>query len=147
MRKMIVTMTCALALMAADNAFVGTWERNAAKSKPDPSAEKIQKQTLTYSMNGGVLTAVVMVDGKQTTSPTMYDGQEHDATSTGALGYTQSIATAKGNTLETVFKRDGKIVGTRKGTLSSDGRTMTTTNSGTKPDGGKYHSVVVFDKQ
>ncbi len=144
---MIAIMTCALALTAADNPFVGTWERNASKSKPDPSAVKVQKHTVTYSMNGNVLMAVVTSDGTQGAPPTMYDGQEHDVTSTSSLSYTRSIATANGNTLETLFKRDGKTVGTRKNTLSPDARTMTVTQNGTKPDGGKYHSIVIYDKR
>jgi hypothetical protein len=49
--------------------------------------------------------------------------------------------------LETVFKRNGVKVGTRENTLSADGLTMTVVTEGTKADGSKYLSVLVFEKK
>ena len=150
MRRLVfVAMMCALALTSsgAENPFVGIWELNVAKSKPDPSSPPVQTQTVRYVIDGSILKASLTTDGNPSAHPTRYDGQEHEYGGTSGLRPTHIVPTAKGSTLETVFKRDGMKVGTRKNTLSADGRTMTVVSEGTKPDGTKYRSVLVFEKQ
>jgi hypothetical protein len=132
---------------AADNPFLGTWELNLAKSKPDPSSPAIQAQSVKYFIENSVFKGSLTTDGNPSAHPTVYDGQEHEYGGTLALRPTHVIPTLKGNTLEAVFKRDGKRVGVRRNTLSADGRTMTVLTEGTKPDGGKYRSVQVYDKR
>jgi hypothetical protein len=148
MRRIVsVVAMCALALSGAENPFLGTWELNTAKSKLDASSPTIQSQTVNYALDGSLLKAALTTDGKPSAHPTVYDGQEHEYGGTSALRPTHIIPTRKGNMLETVFKRNGLKVGTRKNTLSADGLTMTVVTDGTKLDGSKYLSVLVFDKK
>ncbi len=147
MRTVLITaLTCAFAFtaLAADNPFVGTWELNMAKSKRDAALLKIQKRTVVYTAEGSGLTAVVTTDGKAQT-PVTYDGKEHPVESATSL-YTHATSTAKDRILETEFKKDGKVVGTRRNTLSTDGRTMTVVMDVRQADGAKVHSVAVYDK-
>ena len=148
-RVVLVVVMCALALTSsgADNPFLGTWELNMVKSKPDPSSPPIQSQKVKYSLDGSLLKASLTTDGNPSAHPTVYDGQEHEYGGTSALSPTHITPTWKGKMLETVFKRNGVKVGTRKNTLSADGLTMTVVTEGTKPDGSKYMSVLVFEKQ
>ena len=148
-RIVLVVVICALALTTsgAENPFLGTWELNTAKSKLDASSPTIQGQTVKYAMDGSLLKASLTTDGKPSAHPTVYDGQEQEYGGTSALSPTHIIPTRKGNMLETVFKRNGVKVGTRKNTLSADGLTMTVVTDGTKPDGSKYLSVLVFEKK
>ena len=148
-RVVFVVAMCALALTSsgAENPFLGTWELNTVKSKPDPSSPPIKSQIVKYSIDGSALKASLTIDGNPSAHPTVYDGQEHEYGGTSPLSPTHIIPTWKGKTLETVFKRNGLKVGTRKNTLSADGLTMTVVTEGTKPDGSKYLSVLVFEKQ
>jgi hypothetical protein len=150
MRTLLITIfTCAFAFTAsaADNPFVGSWELNLAESKRDPNMTKIQKQTIVYSTEGSGLKALVTIDGKPSGAPTIYDGKEHDRTSTTVGEYTKSKATAHSNSLETVLTKDARVVRTRKNTLSPDGRTMTVVTEGTAANGAKIHNVDVFERQ
>ena len=139
--------TLAFAGPEADNPFVGIWELNLSKSKPDPKSPPVQTQAVKYVLEAGVLKGFLTTDGNASAHPTVYDGQEHDYGGTSALYATRIIPTARGGTLETVFKRDGNNVGIRRNTLSADGRTMTVTVEGTTPSGSKYHSVLIFEKK
>ena len=148
-RLLCVIASCVFAVSAFETGtpFLGSWDLNVAKSKFDPSGPKIESQTVKYYVENGVFKSSVTVDGSPSAHPTVYDGKEHEYGGTSALRPTHIIPTAKANMLETVFKRDGKKIGTRKNTLSPDGRTMTVISEGTKADGSPYKSILVFDKQ
>ena len=118
---------------------------NMSKSKRDPNAPQRNKRTIVYSAEGASLKALVTTDGR-TQPPVMYDGQEHPMNSSDGL-YTHSTGTATATNLEMVFKKDGKVTGVRKSSLSPDGRTMTVVMDTTTRDGAKVHSVEVYDKQ
>lgn len=149
MRRASIVVMCALALTSwgAENPFLGTWVLNTTKSKPDPSSAPVQSQTVLYSVDGTTLKASLTTDGKPAAHPTVYDGKEHEYGGMSPLSPTHIIPMSKGKTLETVFKRNGLKVGTRKNTLSADGSTMTVVTQGTKPDNSNYYSVLVFEKQ
>lgn len=51
------------------------------------------------------------------------------------------------NTYENVWKKAGKVTVTAKVSVSKDGKTMTITQDGTDPQGGKVHAVAVYDRQ
>jgi hypothetical protein len=150
MRTLFVSaLTCALAFIAsaADSPFVGAWEMNMAKSKRDAAAPKLefQKRTITYTEDASGLKATLTTDGRVGT-PVIYDGREHPISSR-LNAYTHAIATAKGKTLQMKFKKDGKVISTRKNSLSPDGRTMTATVDTIEADGTRAHSVEVFEKR
>ena len=142
----IALLTCAFAL-AADSPFVGTWTMNKAKSKLDPNGTQYDSLTVQFMQQGPSLTANITQNG--TSFPgVLMDGKEYAIPGTpGAMGATHQVTTSKGRIIETQFKKDGKIVGTRKTSLSADGKLMTSVTDGTTLTGKKIHSVVVFDKQ
>jgi hypothetical protein len=148
-RLAFVAAMCAfvLAVPGAANPFVGEWELNVSKSKPDPKSPVVKTQTVKYVSDGTTLKGFLTTDGNPSAHPTVYDGKEHEYGGTSALHATHIIPTAKGSMLETIFKRDGKRVGIRKNTLSADGKIMTVTVEGTTPEGEKYLSVLVFEKK
>jgi hypothetical protein len=151
MRTLAITLlTCAFAL-AADSPFVGNWTMNKAKSRIDPTLPKIDTLSVQVTQAGpAALKAVVTTNG--TAAPVAdIDGKEHAVTPTttqpNTMGTTHYVSTLKGKTMDTVFKKDGKTVGTRKVSLSADGKTMTAVTDGTLLNGQKVHSSVVLDKQ
>jgi hypothetical protein len=148
-RLAFIAAMCAFAFAGsgADNPFVGEWELNASKSKPDAKSPAVKTQIVKYVMEGTTLKAFLTTDGDPAAHPTIYDGNEHEYGGTSALLPTHIIPTIKGRTLEATFKRDGKMVGIRRNTLSPDGRTMTVAVEGTTPEGEKYFSVLAFDRK
>ena len=51
------------------------------------------------------------------------------------------------NTIETTFKRDGKIVATIHRKVAAEGRVLTATVRGVLAKGEKFEQVIVYDKQ
>jgi len=51
------------------------------------------------------------------------------------------------NTIETVQKKDGKVMMTITSKVSKDGKTRTSTWHGKNAEGKDVHNVVMFDKQ
>jgi hypothetical protein len=51
------------------------------------------------------------------------------------------------STFTSELKKGGKVVATVRNVVSADGKTMTTTNTGTNAQGKPTKSVVVYDKQ
>jgi hypothetical protein len=148
----IALLTCAFAL-AADSPFVGTWTMNKAKSKPAPGGQTIESLTTQIVQDGPSLKSTSTVNGT-TGSPFILDGKEHDVTrsptptrTVGRMGSTHYISTVNGKSIQTVFKKHGKTVGTRKSSLSADGKMMTSVTEGTGADGQRFQSTIVFDKQ
>jgi hypothetical protein len=145
----IALLTCAFAL-AADNPFVGTWTMNKAKSKLVPNGPQYNSLSVQVMQDGLSLKQIATVNG--TAGPALLlDGKEHATTPTSTtsrvMGATHYVSTVNGKTIQTVFKKDGKTVGTRKASLSADGRTMTSVTEGTGADGQKFQSTVVFERQ
>ena len=130
--------------------IIGTWKLDVAKStyKPGPAPKS---STLTIEPAGkGLKVAVdaVNADG----SPlkwgftTLRDGKE-EAPVTGnpmfdVVTSTRTSATAGTN----VYKKGGKVAMTTNVAISSDGKTMTLTATGTDQKGQAVHNVAVYTK-
>jgi len=66
----------------------------------------------------------------------------------GAVGADHTSARrVNSNTIQTTLERESKIVGTIRYEVSPDSRTMTGTFDGTAPDGEKFHTVAMYEKQ
>jgi len=143
----IALLTCAFAL-AADSPFVGTWKMNKSKSTIDPKGQQYDSLTVQFLQEGSTLKSIPTVNGTVVPA-TVMDGKEHavPAGTLSRLGATHYVSTVNGKTIETVFKRDGKIFGTRKTSLSPDGKSSTSVTEATLPDGQKTHTTIVFEKQ
>jgi hypothetical protein len=150
----IVGVAALLAASAASaqttEPVVGTWKLDVAKStyKPGPA---LKSSTLTIEPAGkGLKVAVDAVNADGTPLKwgftTLRDGKE-EAPVTGnpmfdVVTSTRASATAGTN----VYKKDGKVVMTTKLAISSDGKTMTLTSTGTDPKGQAIHNVSVYTK-
>jgi len=143
MKKILgLLILCALALVAADNPFVGTWKLNVAKSKFDPGPP-LQSQTVTIGADNKV--EVSGVDDKGQTINWSYTATPGTATITG-MPDASVVETREGNTVDHTWKI-GK--GTQKGhgVISKDGKTMIYTLKGTNGDGKKVNDTSVYEKQ
>lgn len=121
------------AAVAADSPWIGTWKFNADKSH-------LTGQTFTYSKGPGGL--LHYEDGSTASFDFGLDGKEYK---TWANRTTTWTAAGK-NTWDTVSKADGKVLAKGHFVLSDDGKTLTMTFTGTRPDGSAMHEEDVFSR-
>lgn len=140
-------------LLADDNAFVGTWKLNVAKSKfsPGPAPQSMTRTVVAQGDGAKYTFDVVAADGstKSYSFETTYDGKDFPITGSGAPGGADTIALKRvsSHKVEATLKRGGKVSGTSVAEVSADGKTTTLHTKGTNPDGKPYSSSNVYDKQ
>src|ERR1700745_2129215 len=155
MKRMICLLTFAVlfatasACMAADDANMGTWKLNEAKSKFSPGAAK--NTSVVYEAAGDSVKVTVDgvgADGKPTHNKWTgkFDGKDYPLTSDPASD-SRSHIKIDTRTMELTNKKGGKPVVTGKITVSADGRSRTVAVSGTDASGKKVTSTAVYDKQ
>jgi hypothetical protein len=134
--------------LAADNAMMGTWKLNEAKSKIDPSAPK--NSTVVYSAAGDQIK--VTVDGSDAEGKPIhsewtgkFDGKDYSVTGDSSADM-RSYKTEGKDTLAMTNKKDGKVASTGKIAVSADGKTRTVTINFTNAKGAKVSSTAVYDK-
>ena len=136
--------------LAQSSPLIGTWKLNLEKSKfvgsPLP-----RSQTLTYQQDGQNIkntTQGIDAHGNPTSGVLMhiYDGQPHP--STGSPDYDATAYTrVDANTIIWGRFKGGKLVAVATGVVSQDGKTWTTTTTGTGNTVGAMTATNVFDKQ
>jgi hypothetical protein len=143
----VVIFTLALATVAlAADPFIGTWKMNVAKSKIASQAPKSWTLKIEALDNGLKWTSdIVAADGTAAIGvwSGKYDGEDYANT----LGGDYDAVAAKkinANTFDSVLKKEGKVVGSGRGVVSKNGKTLTIT---TKLKNAQGQDVVVFDKQ
>lgn len=144
----LTTLVASIVLYGADNAL-GTWKLNMDKSKFDPAPivkslnvtreaadDQVKVTTTGEQVSGTPINAsyTVKYDGKEVP----VSGAPYDAT---------AIKQVNANTFTAVQKKNGKVYANVRMVISQDGKTMTTTSTGTNAEGKKFHNVMVFDKQ
>jgi hypothetical protein len=155
MKKMICLLTFAMlfaavsACLAADDANMGTWKLNEAKSKFSPGAAK--NTSVVYTAAGDSIKVVVdgvAADGKPTHNEWTgkFDGKDYPLSGDPAAD-TRCYKKIDAHTLELTNKNGGKVVASGKITVSADGKTRTVTTSGTDANGKKVGATAVYDKQ
>ena len=141
-----------VALVAADNPFVGTWKLNTAKSRG--TAGTLSKEsTVVFEAVGDQMKRTVTgidPDGKpvNTSGTIPWDGKEHKVEGSGGppmMVAAKSVNDRRVNV--TVKNADGKVVESGHVEVSKDGKTMTATFKGEDPKGRKIDNVEAFDKQ
>ena len=145
----LVTCFMGLTLCFADDAHLGTWKLNEAKSKLSAGAPK--NTTVVYEAAGdNVKVTVEGVDGAG--KPThnewtgKYDGKDYPVTGDPNSDM-RSLKKIDDHTLELTIKKGGKITGTGRIVVSADGKTRTVTVKGTDSTGKTFHATSVYDKQ
>jgi hypothetical protein len=138
--------------LAQDDIRVGIWELNLAKSTFSPGPAPKQ-QTLTFKAAGPHWTALLQgVDASgKPINPDMsnlminFDGKDHP---TPSPDYDASVwRRVTPYKYEVDRKRAGKVVLTSANEVSSDGKTMTITTTGTNAGGQTVRNISVYDRR
>ena len=145
----IVVCLIGLTLCFADDANMGTWKLNEAKSKFASGATK--NNTVVYEAAGDSVN--VTVDGTNKDGKSVhnewtgkFDGNDYPVTgdpNTDARSYKRT----NDRTLELTGKKDGKVVTTGTIVVSADGKSRTVHTTGTDSTGKKQKNTAVYDKQ
>ena len=143
-----VLFAAATLCYAADDATMGTWKLNEAKSKLGSPAKN---NTVVYAADGDnvkITVDGVDADGKPVHSEWTgkFDGKDYPAT--GASNH-NSRAYTRVNSHTLTFKatKDGKVVESGRVVVAADGKSRTVTTTGTDASGKKVNGVAVYDKQ
>jgi hypothetical protein len=142
---------CLAAVMcfAANEAMMGTWKLNEAKSKLAAGGPK--NNTVTYEAAGDSIKVTIegtAPDGTALHSEWTgkFDGKDYPSTGNPNEDM-RSSKQIDDHTLHVTSKKDGKVVLTAHVVLAADGKSRTVTTTGTDAKGKKYKSVSVYDKQ
>jgi hypothetical protein len=128
----LLALPCAAA-HAADSPWNGTWKLDVAKSH-------LTGQTFTYSERpGGMLH---YDDGSSVEFDFGLDGKEYKTFTNRTTAWTA----AGKNSWDTIARADGKVRAKGHIVLSEDGKTLSMTYTGTRPDGQDFHEEDVFSR-
>jgi hypothetical protein len=145
-----VWMAAGTVCLAAANPNMGTWKLNENKSKIAKGAAKNTTVVYKSTMMGKVKVTVDGVDGKGKPAHNewtgKFDGKEYPITGD-PNGDMRSYKTVDDHTIVVVVKKAGKTTSTGHLVLAGDGKSRTLTVNGTTPEGKKFKSVAVYDKQ
>jgi hypothetical protein len=145
---LLISAVAASFCFAGDDAFMGTWKLNEAKSKIPASMPK--NSTVVYAQSGDEVT--ITVDGTDAGKAVHHvwtgkmDGKDYAAKGSdmhNARAYTKVDA----NTITYTVMKDGKKVGDGKVVISADGKSRTVTETDTDKDGKEATTTAVYDKQ
>jgi hypothetical protein len=144
-----VLFTAVAVCIAADDANIGTWKLDEAKSKIGAGAPK--NTTVVYEATGDSIKVTVDgvgADGKPSHSEWTgkYDGKDYPVTGD-PTGDMRSYKRIDARTLSLTNKKDGKVTLSGKITVASDGKSRTVVINGKNADGKKFTSTAVYNKQ
>jgi hypothetical protein len=146
-----VLLLCAagMAYAAGNEAFLGTWKLNEAKSKVEAGTNK--NSTVVYTADGDNIK--VAIDGTDAKGQTFhsewtgkFDGKDYAVTGDAANDM-RSYKLVNAHTVVATSKKDGRVTTTARIVVSADGKSRTVTVSGTNASGAKTTSTTVYDKQ
>jgi hypothetical protein len=120
-------------VLAADSPWNGTW-------KLDPTQSHFTGDTFTLTKGPGDM--LHYSDGSSASYDFGVDGKEYKTWSNRTTTWTP----AGNNAWDTVTQADGKVLVKSHRQLSADGKTLTITATGTRPDGVAFRDEVVFDR-
>jgi hypothetical protein len=146
---LLISAVAASLCCAADDAFMGTWKLNEAKSKIPAGAPK--NTQVVYAQSGDEVT--ITVDGVDASGKAVHhvwtgkmDGKDYAAKGSD-MHDMRAYTKVDAHTLTYVVKKDGKKVGDGKVVLSADGKSRTVTETDKDKDGKDLTTIAVYDKQ
>lgn len=146
---LLTALTLFVATARADQ-LSGTWSMNAEKSmySPGPAPKSLTVVIESDENNYKVDATGTDGDGKpiHVQYSAKFDGKDYPATGI-ANADAVSVKRIDANTVETMQKKDGKVVMTVTTKVSADGKSRTSTWRGKNAEGKDVHNVVVFDKK
>jgi hypothetical protein len=145
---LVVCLVGVTAALAADP-NMGTWKLNEAKSKFSPGAPK--NRTVVYEAAGD--NVKVTVDGVDSNGTPLhnewtgkFDGTDHAVTGNPNTDM-RSYKRVNDRTLAFTEKKAGKVTTTGRIVVAADGKSRTVTTTGTNPQGQKFNTTAVYDRQ
>src|SRR2546426_597631 len=153
MKAKTIVLTMALCFVAvavcfAADAFTGTWRLNEAKSK---LAGGPKNNLVVYEAAGD--NVKITVDGTDSEGKPVhnewtgkFDGKDYPVTGD-PTSDARSYRMVNAHTLGLTVKKGGKITVTGRIVVSANGKSRTVTTRGTNPQGKKFKSIAVYDKQ
>lgn len=146
---LMTALTLTVTTAAADP-LSGTWKMNPEKSKysPGPAPKDLTVVVESDENNYKLDATGTDGDGKPThvQYSAKFDGKDYPATGNPNFDAV-SLKRIDANTIETLQKKNSKVVMTVTTKVSKDGKTRTSTWHGKNAEGKDVHNVVVFDKQ
>jgi hypothetical protein len=155
MRARTLAVVVAVVAVFATPSFaqnpVGVWKVNLAKSKYSPGPAPKSGTITTTAVAGGSFKTVnetVPATGAPTKSEVTYkfDGKDNKAIGN-ANADMQSYTRVDDRHWTVVSKLKGKVTLTSKIELAADGKSRTTTQTGTDAQGKTVNNVIVYEKQ
>ena len=153
---LVVALPGAVAAQGSQS-LAGTWKLNATKSKFEPAELASKSSTVTYAFSGNSVTATIdqvnakgqkvhveytaALDGADSPWKGTTDGKP--ITSQDAISFKKLDA----NTYHVENKLKGKVMTTNHIVVAADGKSRTSTTTGTNAEGTKIHNVAVYGKQ
>jgi len=149
----LVVVLAGTALAQSSNSSLGTWKLRGAM--PNVGADSPTSVTLKYEPAGTGVKATLEMMGVNGALARLefrgdYDGKDNPVTGSGQVGNVNELVALTrldASTVRLFHKRDGKVIRTETAVVSSDGKTMTVTTTGTTPSGIPINGVAVWDKQ
>jgi hypothetical protein len=147
---LIALLVSTVLVAAQSDPRAGTWHLNLGKSTFDPGPRP-KSQTRVYEMAHDMLkstTTSIQMDGAKSVSAysARFDGKDYPATGSPVYD-TIALARVDANTFDAILKRAGKVVQRARNVVSSDGKTMTVTVTGTDAGTGRtFTTIMVFEK-
>jgi hypothetical protein len=136
---------------AQNDAHMGTWKLNVAKSKFAPG-QTLKSETRTYEPTGDgyKLTGQrIDADGSTHTESftVKYDGKDTPFTGDAYGADSLAVKLVDANHIDATEKKGGKLLYTTKVVVSKDGKVMTITNKGKNESGQPIDATLIYDKQ
>jgi hypothetical protein len=134
----------------AEDSIVGTWTLNVAKSTYSPGPPPKSLTVKFEAAGDGIKSTADTVAADGTTTHTEYtanyDGKDYPLKGTKDAD-TVSLKRVDANSTVRTDKKAGKVVRTYTRKLSADGKTMTTTITGTNEQGQTINNTVLLERQ
>jgi hypothetical protein len=145
-----VTLFAAVAVcIAANDAFMGSWKLNEAKSKFSAVATK--NSMVVYAAAGD--SVKITADGTTADGKAVhvewtgkFDGKPYPTVGDATID-TRTYKVINDHTLSTVAKKGEKVVSSGQIVVSADGKSRTVTTTQTDDKGMKMSNTAVYDKQ
>jgi ribosomal protein S18 len=147
----VLAATVAVSVPAqASDPRIGTWKLDVEKSKlsPGPAPKSLTLKIEAAGQGEKVTAEIVNADGTSSTTEytANYDGKDYPLKGS-TVADMVSLKRIDTRTTERMDKKGGKVVQTFKRVVSEDGKTMTSTTTGTNAQGQALNNVSVFRKQ
>ncbi|MGD0869884.1 MAG: hypothetical protein ABSB88_10060 [Bryobacteraceae bacterium] len=131
-RTLLFCLAVTGVMMAADSPFVGKWKLNTAKSK-------FTGMTTTYE---ALPTGEMQATSEGQSYKFKVDGKEYPT----AFGAGATWKQLDPTSWETTYRLDGKVLSVGTTRISADGKTMTVTAKGTKPNGEAFNDSTTLQR-